>query len=420
MNILIIFILIFPFIFSSIIFPFKTRKMKDNLSHEETLKNLYLNKEIINITIGEPYQIIEATINLEKYDFFFLQNLDNVNYYNSKKSKNSFILDKRLSPFIDSPFKYGLYAQDSLSIKTLKETIKLNNISFVIGINSTLNDYANIGLNFYDSSEDLNINFYFQIQNKTKEKIKTMSIKYNNDSEGELIFGNYTFDYNPWKCNKNNLVSSNVDIIHQNNQGWKIYFDIIKFDNDQYNGNNHITFSLENGFIKGPLELNNLFLKNVFIQDKCNKIILESIMTFYYCDDDVSFINFPNLYFYNREMNYTFSLKKEELFIKKNGKIYFLIYFLEKNKFSNWILGKPFLKKYQLFFDYEKKKIGFYTPDKKKNDNLTSKLNIIIILIIVIFVLLFILYKFHYNQKRKRRINEVDDNYNYMTSLNTK
>lgn len=420
MNILIIFILIFPFIFSSIIFPFKTRKMKDNLSHEEILKNLYLNKEIINITIGEPYQIIEATINLEKYDFFFLQNLDNVNYYNSKKSKNSFILDKRLSPFIDSPFKYGLYAQDSLAIKTLKETIKLNNISFVIGINSTLNDYANIGLNFYDSSEDLNINFYFQIQNKTKEKIKTMSIKYNNDSEGELIFGNYTFDYNPWKYNKNNLVSSNVDIIHQNNQGWKIYFDIIKFDNDQYNGNNHITFSLENGFIKGPLELNNLFLKNVFIQDKCNKIILESIMTFYYCDDDVSFINFPNLYFYNREMNYTFSLKKEELFIKKNGKIYFLIYFLEKNKFSNWILGKPFLKKYQLFFDYEKKKIGFYTPDKKKNDNLTSKLNIIIILIIVIFVLLFILYKFHYNQKRKRRINEVDDNYNYMTSLNTK
>ena len=148
MKILIIFFLIFPFIFSSIIFPFKTRKMKDNLSHEETLKNLYLNKEIINITIGEPNQIIEATINLEKYDFFFLQNLDSVNYYNSKKSKNSFILDKRLSPFIDSPFKYGRYAQDSLSIKTLKETIKLNNISFVIGINSTLNDYAIIGLNF--------------------------------------------------------------------------------------------------------------------------------------------------------------------------------------------------------------------------------------------------------------------------------
>ena len=190
MKILIIFILIFPFIFSSIIFPFKTRKMKDNLSHEETLKNLYLNKEIINITIGEPNQIIEATINLEKYDFFFLQNLDNVNYYNSKKSKNSFILDKRLSPFIDSPFKYGLYAQDSLTIKTLKETIKLNNISFVIGINSTLNDYANIGLNFYDSSEDENINFYFQIQNKSEEKIKTMTIKYNNDFEGELILGN--------------------------------------------------------------------------------------------------------------------------------------------------------------------------------------------------------------------------------------
>jgi hypothetical protein len=126
------------------------------------------------------------------------------------------------------------------------------------------------------------------------------------------------------------------------------------------------------------------------------------------------------LYFEKKEMNYKFDLKKEEFFIKKNGKIYFLIYFLEKNKFSNWILGKPFLKKYQLFFDYEKKKIGFYTPDKKKNDNLTSKLNIIIILIIVIFVLLFILYKFHYNQKRKRRINEVDDNYNYMTSLNTK
>ena len=116
------------------------------------------------------------------------------------------------------------------------------------------------------------------------------------------------------------------------------------------------------------------------------------------------------------ELNYTFILKKEELFLKIKNKIYFLIYFIENSHFDNWVLGKPFLKKYQFFFDYQNLKIGFYKEEKK--NKISSKIFVIITLILIIIILLFLIYKFHYNRKRRRRINEIDDNYNYITSLN--
>ena len=69
-----ILILLFQFIFfhftySIIIFPFKTKLNDENLSAEMIIKNLYFNTEIINLTIGEPKQIIKASLNLETYEF---------------------------------------------------------------------------------------------------------------------------------------------------------------------------------------------------------------------------------------------------------------------------------------------------------------------------------------------------------------
>ena len=411
-----ILILLFQFIFfhftySIIIFPFKTKLNDENLSPEMIIKNLYFNTEIINLTIGEPKQIIKASLNLETYEFFFVEKKNDSNYYNLNKSKNSYIKDNKPLRFYDSPFDYGIYAQDSILIKLNNES-KIINITFVLAINSTLNDSAYIGLNYFDSSDDSNMNFLKEIFFKLNEKINIATIKYNNDYEGELIFGNLS-DLN---INNNNYYSTNVDIKHIYTQGWRIYFENIKFNDEKYNGNNHIFLSIENGMIKGPIELNQIFLKNVFIKNKCNKYILKSYITFYYCDDDVDFSNFPDISFYNMELNYTFILKKEELFLKIKNKIYFLIYFIENSHFDNWVLGKPFLKKYQFFFDYQNLKIGFYKEEKK--NKISSKIFVIITLILIIIILLFLIYKFHYNRKRRRRINEIDDNYNYITSLN--
>ena len=361
-NILILFFRFsfFHFIYSIIIFPFKTKLIDENLTPESIIKNLYFNREIINLTIGKPIQTIKALLNLENYEFFIIEKKNDSNYYNSNYSKNFNMKNKYPLRFYDSPFDYGIYAEDSILINLDNES-QIININFVLAINSTLNDSAYIGLNYFDSSSDNNNNFFKEINFKLRGKINIATIKYNNDYEGELIFGNFS-DMN---INNNNYYSTIVDNKHIYSQGWRIYFESIKFNNEKYNGNNHILFSIENGMIKGPLELNQIFLKNVFIKNKCNKYILKSYITFYYCDDDIDYSNFPDIFFYNMELNYTFILKKEELFLKIKNKIYFLIYFTENNHFDNWVLGKPFLKKYQFYFDYQHLKIGFFKEKKR-------------------------------------------------------
>ena len=412
-NILFLFFqfIFFHFTYSIIIFPFKTKLIDENLSPELIINTLYLNKEIIQLTIGEPKQIIKASLNLESYEFFFVEKKNDSNYYNSNISKNSYIKDNKPLRFYDSPFDYGIYVQDSILIKLNNESKRIN-ISFILAINSTLNDCASIGLNYFDSSDDSNLNFLKEIDFLLHGNINLATIKYNNDYEGELIVGNFS-DMN---INKKNYFTANVDIKHIYTQGWRIYFETIKFNDEKYNGNNHIFFSIENGMIKGPIELNKIFLKSVFIKNKCNKYVLKSYMTFYYCDEDVDYSNFPDISFYNMELNYTFILKKEELFLKIKNKIYFLIYFIENSHFDNWVLGKPFLKKYQFYFDYQNLKIGFYKEEK--NNNISYKIFVIIILILIIIILLFLIFKFHYSRKRRRRMNEIDDNYNYIASLN--
>jgi hypothetical protein len=52
--------------------------------------------------------------------------------------------------FYDSPFDYGIYAEDSILINLDNES-HIININFVLAINSTLDHSAYIGLNYFDS-----------------------------------------------------------------------------------------------------------------------------------------------------------------------------------------------------------------------------------------------------------------------------
>lgn len=121
---------------------------------------------------------------------------------------------------------------------------------------------------------------------------------------------------------------------------------------------------------------------------------------------------FPTLYFHHQEFNYKFELNFNDLFYIKNDIMYFLIYFEQSPKnddkysqASEWILGKPFLQKYQFSFDVENKNIFFYDNIKEqseKNGHLktnnakyieqlmpSKKLVIISLSLFIIFVFLF-------------------------------
>jgi len=84
-------------------------------------------------------------------------------------------------------------------------------------------------------------------------------------------------------------------------------------------------------------------------------------------------------------------------------------------------MGKPFEKKYQFFFNPDKKSIIFYTLNEGENENPNSNNNILIFIILggIIFILLIIIgilvWKYLLREKylRKKRANELDDDYEY-------
>ena len=120
-------------------------------------------------------------------------------------------------------------------------------------------------------------------------------------------------------------------------------------------------------------------------------------------------------------MVYSFNFSREELWSEKNGYKYFKII---KHDYYNeyWYLGKPFFKKYQMMFDYDNKKIGFYTKILNDNNsgngspsnNLIIYILVIIGLIIIIAGLVFIIIKNYKKFTKRKRANELmDDNYDY-------
>ena len=94
----------------------------------------------------------------------------------------------------------------------------------------------------------------------------------------------------------------------------------------------------------------------------------------------------------------------------------FLVFFSDYN-INYFALGKLFLKKYLLVFNQDTKTIGFYNSEIKNEKN-NGKINLFIeilgiILIIICSIIGFHLAKKIYEHTRKKRINEINEQYEY-------
>ena len=93
----------------------------------------------------------------------------------------------------------------------------------------------------------------------------------------------------------------------------------------------------------------------------------------YYCIKSDNFTlnelkQFPTLYFYHMDFNYTFELTYQDLFAEYKGNYYFLV---TDSDGENWTIGFPFLKKYQFFFNQDSRSVYFYNPNlpQEKEDD---------------------------------------------------
>ena len=116
-------------------------------------------------------------------------------------------------------------------------------------------------------------------------------------------------------------------------------------------------------------------------------------------------------------LNYTFELNSTDLFEDIGDRKYFLVNFA-RNSDIKWVLGRPFLSKYNFTYDIDARTVGMYFGKKEvipePNDGKFDIVWIFVIfsgfIIIVLSVIIYILIK---KIPRKRRANELEENLDY-------
>ena len=288
------------------------------------------------------------------------------------------------------------------------------------------------------------------------------TIKLHHKEEGRLIIGALPHQYemdNFYDENKYRTINSfwPSDVYFP----WSIKFDSINFINSK-NETIYIQEGLRSllapniGFIIGEETYRNLILENYF-QELINKkiCILEKtsktkftrtyyhfatngIYEIFHCNKSITNEkdSFPKINFEFKEQNLVFSLAFSDLFQLIDERYFFLVIFPENNNNikHNFYLGIPFYKAYQFVFNFDSKTIGVYEQtieenkgikeekerDKAKINKEKKRIKYKRTLLEIIFGFLLVLIAYFIgkkiNEQRKKRANELIDDYEYYSN----
>ena len=409
-------------IFSYIELPFMTYK-KDFIYY-------FINNYIyINLDVGIPKQNnTKLLLNQGKFSFYLYDN----NIY--PNASYNFKLSKRYRTLLDDEFELSSSncAKGKFSMETFFiQNQRVDNFTFILCTKTFAEEKE-----FFDGQLGLNLGYqippdsnFIQVL-KIKELINNYiyTIYYVNDYEGFLLIGEY-----PHKINSDfslyekysEFKESNLLWIHsemsKKNYHWTILFDKISYGaGELYQAQREAKISIEFQFIISTQQYYNLF-KEIFGK-KCEHIHYHNDYSGFRCSKDINKDLTPEIKFYNKELNTTFVLDYNDLYIEKDNFLYFLVATFFDYDLGYWILGKPFLKKYLLMYNSDNKMIGFYKKNEgnKSNKKISSYvisifLNILLLIILIVLSFAF----FHYYIKRRRiRANELEDKFNYIPKNN--
>ena len=215
------------------------------------------------------------------------------------------------------------------------------------------------------------------------------------------------------------------------------------------------------------LYITEIFFREFIMKDICSltKVKLDEDYSTFVCDNTSELFRekfeneFPILKFQHYDLNTTFIFDQNDLFTfnylnKSDTNIYFLILFSakqgnynpenpSKTEIARWRLGIPFFKKYKFVFNADSREISYYEKfnsnieeedadiytDNKRNENgnnkqktqenSNKKLYLILgiggggLLLIIFFILGFLCHKNIIKLPRKKKANELDDDYEY-------
>ena len=407
--------LIFPYIK----LPFKTLE----IDHIDYLYNNYI---YINLDLGNPPQNNTKIVLKKGKYFFYLYDSDiysNISYNKAFSTNYRTLVDEKVE-LASSNCKQGILSMETFFV----ENYKIDNFTFYLCIKSKNEEYlffeGEIGLNL-EYQTPPNTNFIQAL--KIKEIINNYiySIYYINDKEGFLLIGEYPHKIkfnNPLYEKYSDIKESNLVWIHsqigKNNFHWTILFDKISYGfGNIYQAQREARILIETKYIISSNQYYNLFSE--IFGKKCTTIMLDEDLQGFKCSKDINIELTPEIKFYNKELNVTFILDYNDLFIEKGDYLYFLVTNYFDYEPGYWVLGKPFLKKYLFLFNYDTKMIGFYKVSDKIKANNKNVINSYILsvifnifFVIIIIALIFAFYHYYF-KKRRIRANELEDRFNY-------
>ena len=432
---------LFPLTFSYLIFPFKTKKsiLKDT-EHNITrlFRSLIPNNIYINLEIGEPKQKVEAFLVSEYEEFFFSEKTKNnptTNISNPRIDDVGCELDNFFDKDISNSLEITNIRKRTFSVNGnvsydylyFKNGNKINKkkLKFILYESTLGNRPAVIGLDYPSYIEEYNI---FTIL-KEMDIITSYywMVNYTSSDEGNFIIGELLHNIDTQNYKKEDLLVGHPFTYTVMQKIWGLRMDDIRFNGENFRPNLECYFYYEYNYIEGI----------DYLEDELDKFFNESINNgtcfkeeikypsdpnkFYYCNKEKYKNNmkyFPPLQFLHIEMNYTFELTYEDLFIEKYDKLILLIFF--KDRGITWRLGKPFLKKYAFIMNQNDKIVRFYEKHGyQKNDDGNQKMVIMITMIGVGVIILTVLGIFigKYLFKKKKRLNTLDDEYEYTEAI---
>ena len=379
----------------SIVLPYNifTPPVDDKSTKEEIFLSLERNYIYSLLEIGNPPKKIPILFN---FNDSFLSFRSDLNFLSILESSYTPSGSESFQDLENGKAKEELYFDKGIDKFIKNFTFLYQNLN-----KKSLNYYGCIGLqNFYlenNRKNILNPNFLYQLKKLELIDYISFSINQTSDTKGFINFNLEPNEYAPNLYSIKNKYITFVKGVESNiiNKAvgkylWNLDISLVYYRNhlkkqitinvDHYEMNEDQYSAILNpayGLIKGPYSFRNLIKTDFFDEFMKNNVCTISKVNklyFYSCNANYKEKlkqRFPAIYFYLLELNYRFVLDFDDLFYEKNGLLFFLICYdsgvFGDDKFSQiseWVLGKPFFKKYQFSFDVEKKIISFYENKK--------------------------------------------------------
>ena len=413
---------------------------------------VYLSMEIYEILIGKGFCLSDAN---SPYNPFSSSSYENsrMTYFSPIITNGSYISDK----FI---FYNDINFTKNISVNKL-DFIYCNASNDFFELFDPVQNCGYIGLQLSSGSEYFESNsiiYELRYANAINKKKWALAFKDNsnkiNNYDGALILGIEENDYmDIFNMNNISEYTSIYSLPYITKQiNWEIKFDEIYYEtnNMKYSFNSSLQgqFLIDYNYIICNIDYFNS-IKNNFFNKYINEKIcyIDKIETFKKKKKtDTQMINviicdkirfkdmnkFPSLNFMHRELNKTFEFSYKDLFQEISNSLVFSIVLDENDKY-HWSFGRMFLKKYQFVFDNDQKTITYIETikieerDNGINNNANNKEFIITVLKILIIICLLggfglglFFGKKIWDKNKKKRANELNDDYDYVEKKDDK